>query len=506
VVAATEKAAAGGSETAGMAAHGVKPGGGMTAIRQGWMFAAIAMSACALEVPEPAPEPDEAAPAGTEPKLETDGMQTQGRFLLGRRFDDRGDPERHFAVGLQATGSDGVRYTARLVGSTLRVTSPRGTYEGSDPGMLGLVFPGVDGGSLRLGKPVRLDGGLVGYGIEVQSRPGAGWEDVCEGTTALPVAGTFGRDGLHHDGDAITFGCHISAISKCVRWGYAPTDGPGGPMWEHFQACTRMTRFDICSDGTSHTMDGTLISFRDQIEATPIPAPPEHFSSPTSWPPPPQTFFYEAAWRGGDRPARCLARHRWDHLALGGPCDDELPDPRLHAEALACEDLLDDVDGEDGALIFSASRFGGLAMHRWEINGDLISTIMGHYYAPESGQPMEVPYQGTTIGYHGIDGLLLRTRPDSVDESELTPLFVYRHELPNGTILDRVVATDDEHPTGYQRGDWHGFAFKEPAEDTTPLYLYRNGNQYVTSTLPSLSNHVRGEIVGHVFATPGTSE
>jgi hypothetical protein len=264
-----------------------------------------------------------------------------------------------------------------------------------------------------------------------------------------------------------------------------------------------MTRFDICSDGTSHTMEGTQISFRDQIEATSTPAPPDHFSSPTMWPPPTEIFFYEAAWRGGDRPARCLARERWDHLALGGPCDDKLPDPRLHPGALSCEDLLDDVEGEDDVLLFSASRYGDLAMHRWKIGDDLISTIMGHYYAPESGQPAQVPYGGGTIEYHGIDGLLLRTSPESIDPEDLVAVHLWRNVAND----DRVVTTQAPQPSGHADEGPQGYIFDQPREGTTPLFLHRHNGRHVTSTLPHITGYQRvAAPVGHVFATPGTAE
>jgi hypothetical protein len=476
----------------------------MNAGRHGWMAVAalVALASCAVDIEGGRPD-EEASEADEADKIggDDDGMQTQGRYLLGEHFDGRGGPDRHFAVTTTATAVNGASFVAQVVGTTLRVSPAGRPSETVDPARLGLVFPGVDGGVLRLGRSSTSADGLITYRIEVQARPGGPWDDVCAGTTAVPVHGSFGRDGLHHDEDAITFGCHVSAISKCVRWGYPPIDGPGDPMWEHFQACTRMTRFDVCSDGTSHTMDGTRISFRDQIEATSTPAPPEHFSSPDTWPPPPQIFYYEAAWRGGDRPARCLARQRWDHMALGGPCDDKLPDPRLHPDALSCEDLLDDVEGEDNVLLFSASRFGDLAMHRWEIAGDLVSTIMGHYSAPESGQPTEVPFGELTATYHGIDGLLLRTRPDSIEESELTPMFLYRRAGGG----DRVVVPAETHPPGYEQIAWQGFIFKEPTADTTPLYLHRHGGSHVTSTLPALDDHAQVAIVGHVFATAGTA-
>jgi hypothetical protein len=478
----------------------------MNAGRHGWMALAalLALASCAVEIEGGRPD-EEASEADDADKIggdDGDGMQTQGRYLLGEDFDVRGGADRHFAVTTTATGRDGRSYIASMFGTAMQVSPAGMPWQTVDPTHLELVFPGVDGGALRLGAPTQARDGLVSYRIEVQSKPNGRWEDVCAGTAATPVVGTFGRDGLHHDEDAITFGCFVSAISKCVRWGYPPTDGPGGPLWDHFQACTRMTRFDLCSDGTSHTMDGTQISFRDQIEATPTPAPPDHFSSPTVWPPPTETFFYEAAWRGGDRPARCLARDRWDHLALGGPCEDKLPDPRVHPEAQSCEDLLDDVDGDDDVLLFSASRFGDLAMHRWQIGDDLISTIMGHYFAPESGRPTEVPFEGGTILYHGIDGLLLRTRPDSIDEADLVPIHLWK-SIGND---DRVVTTEDGRPQGHSHESPQGYILREAREGTTPLYLHRRGGRYVTSTLLEIEDYQRQpDVVGHVFATPGTA-
>jgi hypothetical protein len=485
----------------------------MNAGRHTWtgIIAAIALAGCVLP-DDPAPAeageavagPDEAAgpPLGSVPKFgeddETDGMQTQGRFLIGRAFDALGSPDRHFAVSGEAVRAPrgGGAYTAEMVGPHLVVRGPDGAWSGLDRELQGVVFSGVDGGELVLGRSLRSPRGVVRYAIQVRTSRNAPWTAVCGNRTAVPMRGSFGRDGFRNDDDAITFACADGVASKCPEWGYRPANHPSDPLWDYFQACTRMARNDLCADGTAHTFEGTPIAFRDESTLTDIPEPPDTFTEPASWPPPPDAYFYEAAWRAGRRTPRCLARTRWSVLPPGDLCGGLLKDPRLDVEAKTCEDLLDDPAGIDDALIFSASHYNDLAMHRWEVEGDLISTINGYYAAPGSDVPAEVPFGKTIATYHGRDGLLLRSLPESIATHEVVDLNLYERDG------DRVVTTAATAPDGYALLEWQGFVFRRARGRTSPLYLHRFGQRHVTSTLPSLLGHEQVEIVGHVFTVP----
>jgi hypothetical protein len=475
----------------------------MNAGRHGWMAIAalLALASCAVDLEAGRPD-DEASQADDEADKiggdDGDGMQTQGRHLFGEDLDRRGSAERHFAVEIQTTASDGQPYYASIVDGTLHVAGPGGHFRGMDRELVGLVFEGVDGGRLRLGKAVPVRGVGVGHTISIQPPRSDTWEPVCGGRPALPLHGTFGRDGFHHDEPAISFVCPDGGAYKCSLWGYPPGTSSSDPLWDYHQACTRMARNDLCANGQSYTFEGTAILFRDETPLTDIPEPPDTFNEPTTWPPPVDAYFYEAAWRGGRRPPRCLARARWRTLPLGNRCGGLLLDPRVDPDARACEDLLDDDEGLDDVLIFSASHINDVTMNRWDLEGDLVSTINGYFAIPESGQPAEIPFGGLTAIYHGTDGILLRVVPESIDEADLLDLNLYRR-IGDG---DRVVTTAASVPAGYEFVEKQGFVFEEARERTTPLYQHRRGDRWVTSTLAEFELHQGGEIVGHVFAVP----
>lgn len=76
----------------------------------------------------------------------------------------------------------------------------------------------------------------------------------------------------------ITFACRDFALAKCARMGYRPwakanrCSGSGAArscsdvsLTDHHQACTRMMRADYCGNGTSYTVDGTVIDVYDYL-------------------------------------------------------------------------------------------------------------------------------------------------------------------------------------------------------------------------------------------------
>lgn len=98
---------------------------------------------------------------------------------------------------------------------------------------------------------------------------------------AIALAGTWDLgEGVRGGGDWIedpasfTLACRRYALAKCVEAGYGPWATPdmivGGsvisvPLRPYHQACTRMMRADYCGNGTSYTVDGTLVNFYDDV-------------------------------------------------------------------------------------------------------------------------------------------------------------------------------------------------------------------------------------------------
>jgi hypothetical protein len=94
---------------------------------------------------------------------------------------------------------------------------------------------------------------------------------------AIPLQGGWDyRSGVPGGGsridepNAITFACEGYALYKCVDFGYKPwTTASHGDMRNHHEACTRLIRADYCGDGTSWTVDGTLVNVFDNLGVQP---------------------------------------------------------------------------------------------------------------------------------------------------------------------------------------------------------------------------------------------
>ena len=89
--------------------------------------------------------------------------------------------------------------------------------------------------------------------------------------------------------------CTSGAEGKCILLGYRPWESVGATSLRDIHAaCIRMIRADYGGDGTSHTRDGTLIAFRDNLGIRDFPADND--------------MPFEAAW--GPDGAVCVARPR----------------------------------------------------------------------------------------------------------------------------------------------------------------------------------------------------
>ena len=160
---------------------------------------------------------------------------------------------------------------------------------------------------------------LTGYAMtyptaDLGLQPLCGLEADGTPVLAVPLAGTwnFGQ-GVTGGGDytstnnSFTFACRHAAIAKCVELGYKPWLSGGGAMQSYLTTCTRVLRADYCGNGSSYTVDGTVIDLYDnfvvQADATP------------TWP-------VEAQWHPGG--AACITPGTYDRFSLAGlaapPC------------------------------------------------------------------------------------------------------------------------------------------------------------------------------------------
>ena len=116
------------------------------------------------------------------------------------------------------------------------------------------------------------------------------------------------------DPSAITFACANAALGKCVRLGYRPwataqsgkKNDPPISLADHHQACTRLIRADYCGNGTSYTLDGTLIEVYDDLQ-------PNINSNTMNW-------SLEGQWNPDG--ARCIGDARHAELLTRGRLPD----------------------------------------------------------------------------------------------------------------------------------------------------------------------------------------
>jgi hypothetical protein len=154
---------------------------------------------------------------------------------------------------------------------------------------------------------------LYGYGVSYKTASGTqalcGREPDGSAVLAVPVSGTFNyAQGVPGGGSytattsSFTFACRHYAIAKCMEFGYAPWKTRSGSSLQNaWVACTRMLRADYCGDGTSNTVDGTVIDVYDRYGIQTVSVP--------SWP-------VEAEWNAAG--AVCLTPNITDRYVLAG--------------------------------------------------------------------------------------------------------------------------------------------------------------------------------------------
>jgi hypothetical protein len=429
--------------------------------------------------------------AAVEPAAARSG-ELQGRYLLGDLVDGQGTGPLHWHVSDAAWGPRGA-VAVEVVGASLSATDSSGTYTGTDARFVGVRFTGVGGGEVEITRATRSNvSGVTYYTLRYRGTPSSAWTGYCSGGAAtVPLHGHWTRTGLHvDDAHAIAFACADSVAYKCTSWGYVADTVPTMAIWREHQACTRMARADYCSDGTSHTREGTLIDIFDGDGATSWPSPV--VTNPASWPPPAADFYFEAAWRAESQPPVCLSRLRWQSLPLNA-CGTALPDPRVSTNGVFCDEMTLSGMAAADALVYDASVFNDLALHTWEhaSNGDQVSTVHGFLSAVA---PTTVAPFGSAYDHVDRDGVILRSLPASVLPTDVDEVRTY----VKGT--DHVVTTAATRPVGATDLGAEGFVFRNARSDTTPLYLYTNGSDYLTTISASPgAGYALLATIGHVW-------
>jgi ADYC domain-containing protein len=343
-----------------------------------------------------------------------------------------------------------------------------GTHLGSDPYFNGVVLDVEGGGELKLAVAA---GGtdLATYHLAFRATPADAFADPCAGGVAVPLAGRWTRRGLHEADPAhISFACSEGVASKCTLWGFVAGDDPTSMIWTEHQACTRMARADYCANGIPHTRNGTHIHIYDRLGIA------GNYHDPlrwvVHWPPDPNAFVYEAAWSGGDKPASCVSRTRWQSMPIDGVCEtpDVVPDPRANRPGQFCDDI-----DTTSVVMFDTSMFSDLELYRWHAGDDYASTVRGYYdesNATVDKQPFPMlPVTYTMDPKVDRDCMLLRRLTEDMNTSDFTKVSLYRKGTDSVIAIGTGVELD-----GY---DWvadEGFVARAPFTGSVKLNLYYN--------------------------------
>ena len=134
-------------------------------------------------------------------------------------------------------------------------------------------------------------------------------------------------DSAHYQAGSnqFTWACQGHSIAKCVELGYKPWTG----YVDHLQSCVRLLRGDFCGDGTTYTVDGTMLNVYDDVG---VQADTEDWAPEAAWGPDGAVCVnkhnptrYDSF---GDDP-RCVKRIRENHcgesFTPGAYLIDELP-------------------------------------------------------------------------------------------------------------------------------------------------------------------------------------
>jgi hypothetical protein len=170
--------------------------------------------------------------------------------------------------------------------------------------------------------PARPQGDVYLYDLSVAAAGSSEWRSLCTDGAGSPVPAIPIRNywntqtGARIDNpDVVTFACTSGALGKCVRLGYRPWAQAARctgevcsavSLADYHQACTRMIRADYCGNGTSYTLDGTLIEVYDELS-------PPILTNTMGW-------SVEGQWNPGG--ASCVGEARHAELLMLGRYPD----------------------------------------------------------------------------------------------------------------------------------------------------------------------------------------
>ncbi|TMQ17341.1 MAG: hypothetical protein E6J91_10275 [Deltaproteobacteria bacterium] len=411
------------------------------------------------------------------PVLQLAGEEEQGRFLLGNIADGLATGGKHISVVAPVGLAIGVDRQTLILRNTA----------GPVPVTRGLVLPA----SPPSASAIRTEDITIA-GYELSYRDAAGnWQPYCDASQslyAIAMQGEWTTTGLHDLGTMVTFACQESGkAAKCEAWDYIPETtgmvGPGALLWDLNQACTQMAMANYCMDGEPHTREKTPILVRDFIPGA---EPPDTGVTalqpvPASYPPvppPPDQYFFEAAWAPRQL-VLCLSKLRWNNYAPGGLCHGEVPDPRVDPNARFCEDAHLDLNSRN---LKNGSKTMDLALRRWSSpSGDTLTTVHGYVVDKSAAPRKTVPPVGFDAPPLSNEGYLLRN---------LTGVFascncVIRAFRQRNAMTGDSVLGPDGMLSGYsydKDADFEGWLIEVDGPGELPLYLYQSGTDYVTAT------------------------
>jgi hypothetical protein len=206
-----------------------------------------------------AADSDEATGAATAAIQQANGREINGTSLNGApfgRLQSVFSPSHSYhsvvASGGILTATNGTEMTSLLFGDMVNAT----------------VFDSGSAIQLKVydvpaGVPISDAAGTTAY-TSYDLRPSTdATASICGNTVrAIPIPGYWDAQGAFNapSGD-ITFACENSAAGKCIKLGYTPWGAY--PRSNLFNTCVRAIRADYLGDGTSHTVDGTVIDIFD---------------------------------------------------------------------------------------------------------------------------------------------------------------------------------------------------------------------------------------------------
>jgi hypothetical protein len=355
---------------------------------------------------------------------------------------------------------------------------------------------------------------------EVQWQSSAGQGNLCpDKAPALVLPGRWDANVyVYTDPDFFSFACMPvkdggvvfkgGVAAKCVDWGYPPwvpevqmpgseEKSPARTLIEatrYHVACTAMASADYCGEAISNTIDGTeIVMFNDRNVRTQL-LPGDSSTRYVSAGPfgTTQDFLFESAWTVipqlanggvGDFPAMrakaaCLSKKRWSTLPLGGSCTGELPDPRQDKPAPFCDDIPVERLRDDGAVLFSYSRYidAGLYRFRHQSFPNQTLTTASIVIDPQTGKyrprvqgagEYELDYRGDDAS--AFEGLILTKPVPAFPGMQSTlPLWRYYLEDEEGHRRFVMLRDDMKPPEGYQldkdndSGGLEGYVYVAP--------------------------------------------